>query len=398
MARDLPGQMRIGGVLQQARHRSGLELREVEQRTKIRIKYLQALEDEDWSELPSTAYAKGFLRTYGELLGLDGEALVDEFRRQVESDSDARGYPLGDGFERGRPSGGGGSRLWPTVAVGALIAIGVIVGVVVYGDDGGDDKQRRGAADRKRAEQRQAQRERRDRARSDDPVELAILVREPIEICLVGGGGEALIDGQVLAAGTSERFVRERFELRFPSGFDADQLRAGARWAAASAAAPRDRRCSRSPLRHASERIEARAPGWLPVSVRAGILVTGTEVITARITDRNGPWISERLAEHGSRGRAHPRRRRSCPGPRGRASVHGCGGLRPDRHQRRAGPHGRRPHAAGRRRFRRRRDGARRAAPGEDREHHRRLRSPDALRARGAERREPKAGDGPGGR
>jgi nicotinamide-nucleotide amidase len=35
------------------------------------------------------------------------------------------------------------------------------------------------------------------------------------------------------------------------------------------------------------------------MSVRAGILVTGTEVITARITDRNGPWISQRLAEHG---------------------------------------------------------------------------------------------------
>src|SRR3954468_20923665 len=35
------------------------------------------------------------------------------------------------------------------------------------------------------------------------------------------------------------------------------------------------------------------------MSVRAGILVTGREVITARITDRNGPWISQRLAEHG---------------------------------------------------------------------------------------------------
>src|SRR5688572_24803670 len=39
--------------------------------------------------------------------------------------------------------------------------------------------------------------------------------------------------------------------------------------------------------------------GQLPTSVRAGILVTGTEVITARITDRNGPWVSQRLAEHG---------------------------------------------------------------------------------------------------
>ena len=35
------------------------------------------------------------------------------------------------------------------------------------------------------------------------------------------------------------------------------------------------------------------------MSVRAGIVVTGTEVITAVITDRNGPWISQRLGERG---------------------------------------------------------------------------------------------------
>lgn len=222
MARDLPGQMRIGSVLEQARTRAGLDLREVEQRTKIRVKYLQALEDEEWSELPSFAYAKGFLRTYGELLGLDGEALVDEFRRQVESDSDSRGYPLGDGLEPGRATGGDRSRGWPAIAVAALIAVGAILLIVLDDDDGGDGE-RRQAAEGKQADQRRAERR---RARgSSGPVELAIRVREPIEICLVGGGGEALIDGQVLTAGTRERYVRERFELRFPSGFDADQLR-----------------------------------------------------------------------------------------------------------------------------------------------------------------------------
>ena len=63
--------MRIGQVLEQARERAGLEITDIEDSTKIRGKYLRALESEDWGELPSSAYAKGFLRTYGQLLGLD---------------------------------------------------------------------------------------------------------------------------------------------------------------------------------------------------------------------------------------------------------------------------------------------------------------------------------------
>lgn len=40
-------------------------------------------------------------------------------------------------------------------------------------------------------------------------------------------------------------------------------------------------------------------PGESPAQVRAGIIITGTEVVTARIVDRNSPWLSERLREHG---------------------------------------------------------------------------------------------------
>ena len=96
MSGDLPGEMRIGQVLEQRATRAGLEIADVEEQTKIRAKYLRALESEDWDELPSSAYAKGFLRTYSQLLGLDAEALVDEYRRQVESELDEPSYPLGD--------------------------------------------------------------------------------------------------------------------------------------------------------------------------------------------------------------------------------------------------------------------------------------------------------------
>ena len=69
----------IGNSLREARLRQGLEFVEVEQATKIRGKYLRALEDEQFDILPGQTYVKGFLRTYADYLGLDGQLYVDEY-------------------------------------------------------------------------------------------------------------------------------------------------------------------------------------------------------------------------------------------------------------------------------------------------------------------------------
>ena len=69
----------IGNSLRDARLRQGLELPELETQTKIRAKYLKALEEEQFELLPGDAYVKGFLRTYADRLGLDGQLYVDEF-------------------------------------------------------------------------------------------------------------------------------------------------------------------------------------------------------------------------------------------------------------------------------------------------------------------------------
>jgi len=69
----------IGNSLREARHRQQLELSEIEQATKIRARYLQALEEESFDALPAQAYVKGFLRNYAEYLGLDGQLYVDEY-------------------------------------------------------------------------------------------------------------------------------------------------------------------------------------------------------------------------------------------------------------------------------------------------------------------------------
>jgi cytoskeleton protein RodZ len=74
-----PGGGQIGPLLEKKRLEKGLSLKEVEQATKIRARYLRGLECEDPASLPDPVYARGFLKTYANFLGLDGEQLSREF-------------------------------------------------------------------------------------------------------------------------------------------------------------------------------------------------------------------------------------------------------------------------------------------------------------------------------
>ena len=60
--------------------RQRLDIADVEMRTKIRAKYLRALENEEFGMLPGPTFVKTFLRTYAEMLGLDPHVLVEEYR------------------------------------------------------------------------------------------------------------------------------------------------------------------------------------------------------------------------------------------------------------------------------------------------------------------------------
>lgn len=70
----------VGRMLEDARLRKGITLEKVEKELKIRKHYLIAMETGRWEELPGYAYATGFLRTYGDYLGLPGEDLAEEYR------------------------------------------------------------------------------------------------------------------------------------------------------------------------------------------------------------------------------------------------------------------------------------------------------------------------------
>jgi len=83
----------IGNSLREARTRRQIDFAQAEQATKIRSRYLRALEDERFDELPSQTYVKGFLRTYADYLGLDGQLYVDEFTSRFATGDEHEARP-----------------------------------------------------------------------------------------------------------------------------------------------------------------------------------------------------------------------------------------------------------------------------------------------------------------
>jgi hypothetical protein len=117
----------IGSSLREARLRQNLDFPELEERTKIRPKYLRALEDERFDLLPAPTYVRGFLRSYAESLGLDGQPFVDEYNSRFtvgEEDAPlrARRVPV-----QRRDRGPRESR----IAAFALLAIAVATALVI---------------------------------------------------------------------------------------------------------------------------------------------------------------------------------------------------------------------------------------------------------------------------
>jgi hypothetical protein len=84
----------LGNSLREARVRQGLDFPQAELATKIRAKYLRALEEEQFDVLPAETYVKGFLHAYADFLGLDGQLYVDEYESRFVADGfvDAPAY------------------------------------------------------------------------------------------------------------------------------------------------------------------------------------------------------------------------------------------------------------------------------------------------------------------
>lgn len=119
----------IGPTLREARMRARIDISEIESETKIRAKYLRALENEEWNLLPGPTYVKTFLRTYAEALGLDAKLLVEEYKLRHERLSDNElARPIGP--TRATSGGRGRSAQQPMLPRSYLIA-GVVLALCV---------------------------------------------------------------------------------------------------------------------------------------------------------------------------------------------------------------------------------------------------------------------------
>jgi hypothetical protein len=117
----------IGNSLREARLRQHLDFPEVEQATKIRGKYLRALEDEQFDVLPAQTYVKGFLRSYAEYLGLDGQLYVDEYNsRFVVGEEEAPARP-----RRSAPPQPRGVQVQSRVVLLTLLGIAAVTALVI---------------------------------------------------------------------------------------------------------------------------------------------------------------------------------------------------------------------------------------------------------------------------
>ena len=117
----------IGSSLREARLRQEIDFPELEERTKIRPKYLRALEDERFDILPAPTYVRGFLRSYAEVLGLDGQPFVDEYNSRFTVGEDDAPLRARRAPAPRRERGPRESRL----AVVALFAIAVVTALVI---------------------------------------------------------------------------------------------------------------------------------------------------------------------------------------------------------------------------------------------------------------------------
>jgi cytoskeleton protein RodZ len=119
----------IGNSLREARLRQQLEFPELELATKIRSKYLRALEEEQFDVLPAQTYVKGFLRTYADQLGLDGQLYVDEYNSRYVVGEDEPPSVVRPRQSAVRP--GFDSHFSRRAVVIALAAIGLLFALVI---------------------------------------------------------------------------------------------------------------------------------------------------------------------------------------------------------------------------------------------------------------------------
>lgn len=210
----------IGETLREARMRERIDVSEIEAQTKIRAKYLRALENEEWDLLPGPTFVKSFLRTYATALGLDGKALVEEYRLNYERPSEPPepivSSPRKVRMPR-RPNGPGPSRGYMAlVGIVGIVIVLLIVGLLSGGGKSGPTpgKSARTDTTAKHGAAHRGTTHRAGRTSATATVSLSLRATGTVYVCLIGEGGRKLVSGKTLEAGArTPTFHAKRFEL-----------------------------------------------------------------------------------------------------------------------------------------------------------------------------------------
>ena len=199
----------IGSSLREARLRKGLDFPELESGTKIRGKYLQALEDERFDLLPGDAYIKGFLRTYAEYLGLDGQLYVDEFNSRYVAPMEVQSIRARRTAQARRQR-----RVQGSVLVATLLGIGLITALVIVAWTAGSpsDQPVAGISTQTTVKQKPKHKQRPAGNPRLAHITLRAVHGNALVLAVRRGGptGRILLQGAELAPGDTKKFTRER--------------------------------------------------------------------------------------------------------------------------------------------------------------------------------------------
>ena len=221
----------IGSTLREARIRRKIDIGAVESATKIRAKYLRALEAEEFDTLPGPAYVKSFIRTYAIYLGLDANLLVDQYRSQHEKHEEYELSPLSRqpvGRERARPK----RSIHPVLLVAAVLVVVLALLVVldmtgpddeIKGDGSARDTTTQATTDTKRKKTEPSNKrsgaQTTTAKKGGDVVKLTVTAKQNVWVCLESTKGKRLIASETLPPGESRGpFSEKSYKVTFGNG------------------------------------------------------------------------------------------------------------------------------------------------------------------------------------
>ena len=219
----------IGETLREARMRRRIDMTDVEAATKIRAKYLRALESEEWELLPGPTFVKTFLRTYAEYLDLDARLLVEEYKQRYERPAGMDITPLNLRQQRRA------RRVAPRLGPGVIVVVGILVllGVLyVLGRIGQDETPtptpRTQAAPPAGGKKKKSASGAAARKKRETPVRVRIAATGTVYVCMEDARGRTVVDKRTMQAGEStSTFRSKRFRVTF--GTSAARMRVNGR-------------------------------------------------------------------------------------------------------------------------------------------------------------------------